>query len=63
MFKELKMLTGSCRSGRGGFPILRHGLNTLPAYGEGLSYRVISAEQGKPVSFPARGRKPQGGQR
>ena len=38
--------------------LLRHGLIKLPAYRERLNYLlvVISAEQGKPVSLPARGR-------
>jgi hypothetical protein len=37
--------------------LLRHGLIKLPAYRERLNYLlvVISAEQGKPISLPARG--------
>ena len=34
---------------------LRHGHTTLPAHREHLHYLVISTEQGKPVSLPARG--------
>jgi len=36
---------------------LRHGLIKLPAYREHLNYLhvVVSAEQGKPISLPARG--------
>ncbi len=49
------MLIGFSCSGHGGFPLLRHGRTTLPAYREHLLYRVISTEQGKPVSLPARG--------
>jgi len=39
-------------SGHPGSIILGHGHNTLPAYREGLTYRVFSAEQGKSVSLP-----------
>jgi len=38
-----------------GSKILGHGHITLPAYREGLTYRVFSAEQGKSVSLPYRG--------
>src|SRR5882724_11443919 len=39
-------------SGYPGSIILGHGHITLPAYREGLTYRVFSAEQGKSVSLP-----------
>jgi hypothetical protein len=39
-------------SGYSGSKILGHGHITLPAYREGLTYRVFSAEQGKSVSLP-----------
>jgi len=50
-------LRSSC-SGYDGSKFRRHGHTTLPAYREHLNYLlvVISAEQGKPVSLPARGR-------
>jgi hypothetical protein len=43
-------------SGYGGCRLLRHGQATCRRRGTGLNYRVISTEQGKPVSLPARGR-------
>jgi len=39
-------------SGYPGSIILGHGHITLPAYREGLTYRVFSAEQAKSVSLP-----------
>ena len=42
-------------SGYPGSKILGHGHITLPAYREGLTYRVFSAEQGKSVSLPSWG--------
>jgi len=50
-------LRSSC-SGYDGSKFRRHGHTTLPAYREHLNYLlvVISAEQGKPLSLPARGR-------
>jgi len=51
------MLGALIVTGYGGSQLLRHGHTTLPAYREHLNYRhVILAEQGKPVSFPAKGK-------
>ena len=55
--KERKML-GALTAARNEVSyLLRHGLIKLPAYRERLNYLlvVISAEQGKPISLPARG--------
>ena len=41
-------------SGYPGSKILGHGRIKLPAYKEGLTYRVFSAEQGKSVPLPYR---------
>ena len=48
-------------SGYRGSRILGHGHITLSAYREGLTYHVLSAEQGKSVSPPCGEVKPQGG--
>ena len=50
-------MRSSC-SGYDGSKFRRHGHTTLPAYREHLNYLfvVISAEQGKPVSLPVKGR-------
>jgi hypothetical protein len=48
-------------SGYRGSIILGHGHITLSAYREGLTYHVLSAEQGKSVSPPCGEVKPQGG--
>src|ERR1700733_14523732 len=58
IFKERKLLCALLCSGYDGSMFRRHGHTTLPAYREHLNYLlvVISAEQGKPVSLPARGR-------
>ena len=51
------MLRGSSGSECRGFRFLGHGQSkTLPAYRAGLTDRVISAEQDKPVSLLARGK-------
>jgi hypothetical protein len=39
-------------SGYPGSILLGHGHINLPAHREGLTYRVLSAEQGKSVSLP-----------
>jgi hypothetical protein len=49
---ERKMLMRSFCRGYPGSKILGHGHITLPAYREGLTYRVFSAEQGKSESLP-----------
>ena len=58
IFKERKLLCALLCSGYDGSMFRRHGHTTLPAYREHLNYLlvVISSEQGKPVSLPARGR-------
>jgi hypothetical protein len=43
-------------SGYGGCRLLRHGQATCRRRGTGLNYRVISTEQGKPVSLPVKGK-------
>ena len=45
------MLSALC-SGHRGSKFLGHGRFTLPAYREGLKYRVLSVDQGKSVSLP-----------
>jgi hypothetical protein len=54
------MLSALCSGYRGSI-ILGHGHITLSAYREGLTYHVLSAEQGKSVSPPCGEVKPQGG--
>ena len=58
IFKERKLLCALLAVGTTRSMFRRHGHTTLPAYREHLNYLlvVISAEQGKPVSLPARGR-------
>src|ERR1700720_2470738 len=58
IFKERKLLCALLCSGYDGSMFRRHGHTTLPAYREHLNYLlvVISAEQGKPVSLPVKGR-------
>ena len=53
---EPKMLTDSSSDRYEGGCVLRHGLNRLPAYREGLNHRVISTQQGKSVPLPRGGR-------
>jgi hypothetical protein len=50
--EEPKMLGALFAVAYPGSIILGHGHITLPAYREGLTYRVFSAEQGKSVSLP-----------
>ena len=51
------MLIGSPAAGTESSSSSVMGRPTLPAYREDLNYRVIPAEQGKPVSLPAKGKE------